>query len=179
MRANVHYSDFTAVIDTREQHPFDLKPMQTVPGTLNVGDYSIFGLESVIAIERKSLPDLVACCGRERERFQRELDRLRGWPVSAVVIECSWEDIQSGDWRSQLTPGQVRASLESFIAQGHCIVMGGNRKTASKLTRGILFYAARYRWREARAMVACVQQGDQLQNVKKENRPAATDRLSN
>ena len=157
MKANVCYSDIVAVVDTREQDPFDLSPMQTELGTLHVGDYSVVGLESVIAIERKSLPDLVACCGRERERFQRELDRLRGWPVSAIVIECSWREIQCGNWRSKLTPGQVQASLESFIAQGHTIVMAETRETAARLTRGILFYAARYRWRESRAMVEQIQ----------------------
>jgi DNA excision repair protein ERCC-4 len=162
VKANLHYSDIVAIVDTREQNPFDLSPMQTEPGTLHVGDYSVVGLESVIAIERKSLPDLVACCGRERDRFQRELDRLRGWPVSAIVIECSWEDIHRGNWRSKLTPGQVQASLESFIAQGHTIVMGETRKTAARLTRGILFYGARYRWREARSMVERMRQADKL-----------------
>ncbi len=179
MKANVCHSDIVAVVDTREQDPFDLSPMQTEPGTLLVGDYSVVGLESVIAIERKSLPDLVACCGRERERFQRELDRLRGWPVSAIVIECSWGEIQRGNWRSKLTSGQVQASLESFIAQGHTIVMGENREKAARLTRGILFYAARYRWREAREMVEQIQQAEKMRCKQKENRSAATNRLSN
>ena len=48
----------TAIIDTREQAPLDLAPLATITGTLSTGDYSVKGLEAVVAIERKSLPDL-------------------------------------------------------------------------------------------------------------------------
>ena len=37
----------TAIIDTREQLPLDLSPLQTVMQTLTTGDYSVQGLESV------------------------------------------------------------------------------------------------------------------------------------
>lgn len=84
---SLELDQLTAIVDTREQAAWDLAPMKIVSRGLDVGDYSILGLESVIAIERKSLPDFVMCCGGERERFQRELDRLRGWPVHAVIIE--------------------------------------------------------------------------------------------
>lgn len=67
------------IIDTREQAPFAFRHERmdatTEPGTLAVGDYSLAGLEDRVAVERKSLPDLVMCLGRERERFERELAR--------------------------------------------------------------------------------------------------------
>ena len=149
----LHLSDVTAIIDTREQTPFDLEPMRIEAGTLAVGDYSVAGLESVVAIERKSLPDFVACCGRERERFQRELDRLRGWPVSAVVLEFGWQALERGNWRGKLTAGQVQSSFASWIAQGHRLILGHDPETAARITRGILYYAARYRYREASALL--------------------------
>ena len=65
----VRPEQFTAIIDSREQNPLDVSPLQAITGTLVTGDYSIQGLESVIAIERKSLDDLLGCCGRERKRF--------------------------------------------------------------------------------------------------------------
>jgi uncharacterized protein (DUF433 family) len=55
-----------AVIDTREQGPLNLSPLRTVRRTLLTGDYSVRGLESVVAVERKSLADLVACTGLQR-----------------------------------------------------------------------------------------------------------------
>ncbi|MFN7873691.1 MAG: ERCC4 domain-containing protein [Pirellula sp.] len=145
--------DLTVVIDTREQTPWDLSPCRVQVAGLDTGDYSVKGLESVVAIERKSLADFVQCCGSERERFQRELDRLRGFATSAVVIEASWSDFELGQWRSKLTSKQVQASFVSWIAQGHRMILGRDHETAAKIARGILFYSARYRLREAAEIV--------------------------
>src|SRR5688572_14128726 len=68
------------VIDTREQTPLPFERLATERGTLHTGDYSFKGGEDVFAVERKTIPDLVACCiGENRERFCRELHRLRGF----------------------------------------------------------------------------------------------------
>ena len=56
----------TAIIDTREQLPVDLDPLQSVVRTLDLADYSWVGGEHICRIERKSLGDLLACVGRER-----------------------------------------------------------------------------------------------------------------
>ena len=54
MKRDPKLSEVTAIIDTREQTPFDLAPMQTKAGTLNVGDYSVAALSSPrIGIRRK------------------------------------------------------------------------------------------------------------------------------
>ena len=62
-----------ALVDTREQLPLFLSPLRSVTTTLATGDYSVRGLENIVAIERKSLPDFLSCVGRERERFDREV----------------------------------------------------------------------------------------------------------
>ena len=149
MRKEIKQTEIVAIVDSREQLPYDLAPMQQETGRLHVGDYSVKKMESVIAVERKSLQDFVACCGRERQRFQRELDALRGWPVSAVVVEASWETIESGQWRSKIKPESVMGSIASWIAQGHRIILGGDRKTSQRIVRSILFHAARHRWRQS------------------------------
>jgi DNA excision repair protein ERCC-4 len=154
--SDLQLEQLTAIVDTREQMAWDLAPMQIVSKGLDVGDYSILGLESVIAIERKSLADFVMCCGSERERFQRELDRLRGWPVHAVIIEASWGEIQMGQWRSKLSSKIVMSSFVSWIAQGHTLILAGSADNAALVCRGILFYAARYRMREAEALLKSV-----------------------
>ena len=53
--ADVSPTDLVAIVDSREQNPLDLQPLRQTIGTLATGDYSLRGLESVIAIERKSL----------------------------------------------------------------------------------------------------------------------------
>ena len=101
IQATLQPEQVTAVVFSREQLPLDLPPLNTVNGTLTTGDYSVSGLEDVIAVERKSLPDLVACVGRERERFDREVQRLQAYPVRAIVIESTWGWANGGE-RSRL-----------------------------------------------------------------------------
>jgi ERCC4-type nuclease len=142
----------TAIIDSREQDPLDLSPLRTVRGTLSTGDYSAVGLEHIVTVERKSLPDLLACVGRDRERFEREMMRMLAYPVRALVIEGDWLDLERGDWRSQVTSASVIGSLLGWIAQGVPVLLAGDHDRAGKFVSRILFIAARRRYREARAL---------------------------
>ncbi len=45
--------DFNIIVDTREQQPWNFKTYGTVSQKLDTGDYSIEGLENLVAIERK------------------------------------------------------------------------------------------------------------------------------
>ena len=78
------------VRDSREQAPFTFSglPVEVSVGALEAGDYSLHGFERRVAVERKELGDLVGCLGTDRERFQRELARLRGYDCAAVVVEA-------------------------------------------------------------------------------------------
>ena len=95
-----HSKDITAIIDTREQLPLDLEShgLKIVYEALSFGDYSLHypRLSDHICIERKSLQDFVACCGKERKRFFRELLAMRGYRYKAIVIEAEFEEIRSG-----------------------------------------------------------------------------------
>jgi ERCC4-type nuclease len=144
----------TAIIDSREQLPLDLSPLQTVAGTLTTGDYSVQGLESIVAVERKSLPDLLGCVGQHRERFDREVQRLIAYPVRAIIIEASWADLEAGEWQSRVTPAAAIGSALGWIAQGVPIIMAGDHTRAGRYVSRLLFTAARRRWREARELVA-------------------------
>ena len=143
----------TAVVDTREQNPLDLSPLQTTPGTLTTGDYSVLGLESVVSIERKSEDDMLSCIGTDRERFDREVQRLLAFPVRALVVESTWARFEAGGWRSHLGPAPVIGSLLGWSAMGLPIVMAGDHHTAGRYVSRMLFIAARRRWREARALI--------------------------
>ena len=85
------------VIDSREQEPLHFERLQVVPGTLYSGDYSIAGLEDSFAVERKSIGDLVGCClACQRERFEHELHRLRGYRFKRLLIVGTRDDIANG-----------------------------------------------------------------------------------
>lgn len=143
----------TAICDTREQLPLDLSPLQTTPGTLATGDYSLLGLEHVVAIERKSLSDLLSCVGAERRRFDAEVQRLLAYPVRALVVESCWAEIEAGGWRSKVTPAAAMGSLLGWIAAGLPVIMAGDHTLAGRYASRLLFIAARRRWRENRALV--------------------------
>ena len=54
----------TALVDTREQHPFEFARFEgwfagMERRALGIGDYSISGLEDICVVERKELADLV------------------------------------------------------------------------------------------------------------------------
>lgn len=150
----------TAVCDTREQTPLDLSPLRVERDGLQTGDYSIRGLEDIVSVERKSLPDLLACVGRERERFERELHRLAAYPVRLLVIESTWATIEAGNFdRSQVTSSAAMGSLLGWMAQGIPVVMTGNHEQAGRMVSRFLFLAARRRYREARQLAGMVTGG--------------------
>ncbi|MEX0938535.1 MAG: ERCC4 domain-containing protein [Pirellulales bacterium] len=157
--ADLRPEHVTAIVDTREQHPFELAPLASIVAGLTAGDYSILGLEHLVAIERKSLPDLIGCCGVERERFERELQRLLAYPTRCVVVEASWADIQAGGWRSNLTPKSATGSVLAWIGSGVPFLFAGDRQAAQQATARLLYLAARRRWRELRALATAAEGG--------------------
>jgi ERCC4-type nuclease len=143
----------TAIIDTREQRPVELemKPgtiLKSETGTLYSGDYSVKGLEKIISIERKSLDDLMGCIGRDRERFEREILRLRGCEVRGIVVESTWEQIESGGYRSRVKPSAAIGSLMGWMASGIPITMAGNHKRAGIFIARMLYIAANRRYQQ-------------------------------
>ena len=76
------------IVDSREQLSYHFQT-PSIRGTLATGDYSIAGLEDLIAIERKTLDDLIGCLCNGRERFERELYRGKSLDYFAVIIETS------------------------------------------------------------------------------------------
>lgn len=143
------------VVDSREQCPFSFTheryEVQVQPGTLSVGDYSLAGLEDKVAVERKSLSDLVACLGRERERFERELMRGAALDAFCVVCEGSWLELARGEYRSQLKPHAACQSVLAFTARYRVpFLFAGTRGAAEYMTWGFLrqyLESARKRWR--------------------------------
>lgn len=157
------------LIDTREQDPFTFANLPSEPGTLDTGDYSVRGLEHLVAVERKSLDDLLACVGRERDRFKRELQRLRAYRFRLLIVEASAADLEQGVypqgayplnpqgarplWRSKLTPAHVLGSLAAWTAQYTLPVwLGGTHDESGRFVERFLYQAARTVAGEAEAV---------------------------
>lgn len=127
------------VIDTREQAPLSFS-LPAERGTLATGDYSLKGLEPHIAIERKSVDDLVGCLKvGQRERFERELTRGRALDYFALVVEGRLEDLAAGHYRSDMNPKAVVQSLMAFSVRYRLpIFCCPDRAYAARVTESLL-----------------------------------------
>lgn len=78
------------VIDTREQTPWTFPDkIKTIRRGIHFGDYTLDGLDEIVAIERKSPMDMIGCVGQSRDRFEKHLYGLADRPFAHVIIECS------------------------------------------------------------------------------------------
>ena len=149
--AKLDPSQVTAIVDTREQLPLCLDPLRVQTETLDTGDYALLGCDH-IRIERKSLDDLLGCVGRDRERFNREVQRLLAYPVRVLLIESTWPAIELGQWRGKITPEQVMGSLLGWQASGLSVHMAGDHERAGRHAARLLYTVAKRRYRELRAL---------------------------
>jgi DNA excision repair protein ERCC-4 len=124
---------FTILVDGREKAPYRFTGLHSDSSTgrrelivttewahLKSGDYTIRGLESTIAVERKSLDDIFSTLGQNRERFEEEHRRLAEFRRAVVVIEASWWTITNlPPERSKLNPKTVfRTALSWHVRYG-------------------------------------------------------------
>ena len=133
------------VIDTREQDPLPIARLPVIRAGLYTGDYSVAGLEGLIAVERKSIPDLVACCAASnRERFEHELHRLRGFRFRRLLVIGTRREIEAGEYRSSVRPAAVLGTLSAFEVRYDCpVVFADDPEAGAALVERWAWYAAR------------------------------------
>lgn len=108
-------------------------------GALATGDYSLAGFEDRIAVERKSLDDLIGCLTKGRERFERELARAMHLERFKIVVEAGYSDIARGMYTSKMQPHAALQSLESMeIKYGAHFHYAGSREGAEYATYSFL-----------------------------------------
>lgn len=141
------------LIDTREQSPFLFSDYDcnTIFGTVTTGDYSLVGMDSRCAVERKSLDDLLGCLtGAGRERFERELQRAKGLDAFAVVVEASMQDVAEHKYRSKMLPHAALQSVLAFTMRYRVpFIWAGSRKGAEYAT----YHFLRHYLRDMREIV--------------------------
>jgi len=123
-----HKIPFKILIDSREQTPVLLDKIgdKNFPGlkyelaTLKTGDYSLFGYddpdcEFSVCIERKSLADLFGSTGNDRERFEREVERMSYFDHAEIVVERDlWAIFQDPPPMSEMLPKSVYRTLVAW-----------------------------------------------------------------
>lgn len=84
--------DFTIIVDTREQQPWNFKTYGTVSQKLDTGDYSVVGLENIVTVERKKSVNEFATNITEK-RFKDWVGRLADIEFAFVLLEFGLEDV--------------------------------------------------------------------------------------
>lgn len=130
------------LVDSREQKPWTFSPAVRVElgVSLPTSDYSLAGGTELVAVERKSIPDLVmSCASKERERFWECMRRLSEYRHKALIVEGAMSDILAGAYRSQASPQSVIATtLAMQIDLGVGVVWAGDRTEAAKCCEWML-----------------------------------------
>ncbi len=137
------HTKLTAIIDTREQKPLNLTPFKVIRKSIPTGDYSLVGLESHICVERKEFSDLVGCMTSSRERFEKELHRMRAYPFRCIVVEGSYSDLAAGNYRSKLNPISALHSVSSWVSKYQIPIMFvGDANAAADFVKHYMYSTA-------------------------------------
>lgn len=149
-------SKLTILVDSRENVNdhitgyFDEKKIPYKVRKLDQGDYSAtlgdYTMEYDICIERKnSLSELCGNFGTNRERFEREFTRAKavGAKTFLLIENNTLDDVYLGNYRSQMKPQSLIASLLMWQVRYNTTIMFCNKKNSAKLIYGILYYYAR------------------------------------
>jgi|SRR5260221_1324172 len=133
------------VIDSREQDPLPITRLKTVRRGLYSGDYALAQAEWAAAIERKSIEDVVSCMmGANRDRFERELMRLRGCPFRRLLIVGSRGLIETQRYRSRISPKAVLSGISCFEVRYQVpVVYCETPEIAARQVESWLYWVAR------------------------------------
>lgn len=118
------------LVDTREQRPwtFPADGFVTERATLPEGDYTMAGGWGRVALERKSLGDFVQTVVGQWIRFRKELIRLSGYDVAAVVVEADLSDVLQHKYESDADPVAVLGRANGiFLDHGIPVLWWGKR----------------------------------------------------
>jgi ERCC4-type nuclease len=71
-------------------------------------------MEHLFAVERKTVDELPGIVTGERERFERELCRLRGYRFKRLLVVGTRAEVEQGRYRSNVNPRSVLHSLAAW-----------------------------------------------------------------
>lgn len=157
------------LVDTREQRPFSFQRFPNwIAGervvTLKVADYGIEGMESLLALERKSLNDLIITLTQERARFFAMCEKMMSYRWRALIIEATYEDIKS-PYSSGFTnahPNGISGTVDALEAKfGIPVIYTSQYKPlAEERAASWLSKHFTYWWLEEHGMGRVLQEGD-------------------
>lgn len=143
------------VVDTREQNPFSFDRFHNwfsgiERRPLEVGDYSVAGLEDQCVVERKDLNDLVRSFHMERAVFIERLTRMSEFPDRLLVVTAPLSRIKSRYEHSPANPNQITQSLIATLAGLRVpFLCVDTQELGEEIAASFLYQVHLYHWLEA------------------------------
>jgi DNA excision repair protein ERCC-4 len=133
----------------------------TIRQRLSVGDYTLLGMEDEVAVERKTLPDLVSSIIQKREDFIAKCERLSSFKKKCFVIEGTFGLLKTPYEESRAHPnavlGSIIASQERWDVPVYFL---DNFLLAEEFVASMLSKYHAYRWLQANGYKRCLIEGD-------------------
>ena len=133
----------------------------TIRKRLPTGDYTLLGMEKEIAVERKTLPDLVNSVIQERKNFITRCEKLSNFKKKCIVIEGALSSLKTPYRESQAHPNAVLGSIIAAQERWNIpLYFLDNFLLAEEFVASMLSKYYAYRWLEENGYKSCIIEGD-------------------
>lgn len=141
-------SNFTIIVDTREQKPWEFTEHTTAVRKLDTGDYSVEGLENILCIERKRNVSEIANNITE-SRFKDVLSRMSKYRFPFILLEFDLQqvldfpigsDIPKSVWpKIKISPKYIlKCILEMSLVYNIYVIFCGSKENAEIYATSIM-----------------------------------------
>lgn len=133
----------------------------TIRKRLPVGDYTLFGLENEVVIERKTVSDLVKSVIHQRSDFIRKCEKLSEFRKKCLVIEGSLSNVKTPYEEAGAHPNAVLGSLIAAQERWDIpVYFLDGFYLAEEFVASMLSKYHAYRWLESNGFKRCLIEGD-------------------
>ncbi|OGP90114.1 MAG: hypothetical protein A2157_17400 [Deltaproteobacteria bacterium RBG_16_47_11] len=154
------------VIDSQEHMGYKFQRFTnwfagTVRRRLKVGDYTLLGMEEEVAVERKTIQDLVNSIIQDREDFIENCERLSEFKKKCLVVEGSLSSVKTPYEDSKAHPNAVLGSLLAAQERWELpVYFLDDFVLAEEFVASMLSKYHAYRWLEMNGFERCLIEGD-------------------
>jgi len=135
----------TVIVDARKQAPYDFLCFEnwiggTVHKALEIGDYTIEGLEQLIVVEQKSLQEMVLSLSVNREAFLERCALMSKLCHKLIVVEACLPELKTEyKFPAPAHPNGMMGSLDAIYARwGIWYCLASNRYLAEERVASFL-----------------------------------------
>ena len=107
----------------------------------------MLGMEDDFSVERKSMSDLLGSLTQERDRFMREIQRLRAYAVRLLLVVGTGAELTRLLTRRRVSCAAIQGSLAALEARGIPVAFYPTPERAAERVEAMAVYAWRNKMR--------------------------------